>query len=69
MGQLFARLEAKENDAKQKIEQYDEKANIKAFLADHKKLSEKFAFVNKQFKVDIHELIVKNFSVAKDDQT
>ena len=47
MGQLFARLEAKENDAKQKIEQYDDKANIKAFLADHKKLLEKFAFVNK----------------------
>jgi hypothetical protein len=39
---LFAKIKAKEDDAKQKIEDFDEKSKLKAFLAAHKRFLEQF---------------------------
>ena len=38
MGQLFAKIEAKENESRWKIDQYEEKAKLKAFKGDMKNL-------------------------------
>ena len=38
MGQLFAKIQTKENEAKRKIEEKQEAVNLKAFTATFKKV-------------------------------
>ena len=57
IGQLFAKIKTKENEAIQKIEQYEKKAKLKAFEAEIKNLLQKFEFIDSEIEVDFLEIV------------
>ncbi len=56
MGQLFAKIEEKENESRFKIDQYEEKAKLKAFKGDMKNLLQKYEFISSKIDVDFLEI-------------
>ena len=58
MGQLFAKIQTKEDEARGKIERTHEAMNLKAVIAGQKKLMEQFPTAFSQVNVDISELIL-----------
>ena len=69
MGLLFAKIKATEDDARQRIEQFEQTSNLKAFLAAQKKLLDQFKFVNSNFGVDILELAKTKTASVKENQS
>ena len=69
MGQLFTKIKAKEDDTKQKIEQFEEKSNLKAFNASLKKLLNQFGYVKKKVDVDFLEIAKTKMAVVKETKT
>jgi hypothetical protein len=54
---LFAKIQAKENEAKRNIEKTHEKLNLKAALAHLKKGKEKFALAFSKVDFDFSEIL------------
>ena len=69
MGQLFAKIKAKEDDATQKIEQFDQKSNLKAFIAAQKRLLNQFGYVSKKVDVDFIEIAKTKMAAVKETKT
>ncbi len=69
MGQLLAKIKAKEDDARQRIEQFEQTSNLKAFLEAQKKLLDQFKFVDSNFGADILEFAKTKAAIVKEKQT
>ena len=69
MGQLFAKIMTKENEAKRKIETCHEAVNLKAILASMKKVQEQFATGFSMVDVDISELILTKITATTGKKT
>ncbi len=69
MGQLFVKIQTKEKDAKGKIEQFNEEMNLKAVLADSKKIMKKFPMQFSQINVDISEILLTQLAAVTDQKT
>ena len=69
MRQLFAKIQTKEEDAKAKIEQCNEEMNLKAVLADSKKIMKKFPMQFSQINVDISEILLTQLAAVTDQKT
>ncbi len=69
MRQLFAKIQAKEDEAKRNIEQTHEEVKLKALLAYLKKGKEQFATEFSIVDVDISELILTKITTAISKKT
>jgi hypothetical protein len=69
MEQLYSKIKAKENEAREKIEQKHEEVNLKAVLAAQKKIMEKFKMAFSKVDVDISELIMSKVIAATCEET
>jgi hypothetical protein len=69
MEQLFGKIDAKENETRRKIEQYEEKIKLKVFQAGLKNLLQHCEFINSKVDVDFGEIVRTKMDAVKLDET
>ena len=68
MGQLFANIQTKEDDARAKIERSNEAFKIEAALAGSKKLMEQFATLFSKVDIDFSEILLTKVAAATSEE-